>query len=169
MAQENLARSHFEVTWLGETRLEVTSTLLGSRKLGPKSLRGRISMSLQSHFEVTWLEKTRVEVTSKFRSYAKKLFEKTVPVTPNSEALSSAPPRTEDGYPRVHTSIYIYICIYLANGSVRILNFAGPTPPALKKLFCRPKVKEVKMDAAIWIKNQITEANRNPDLFFYRT
>ena len=61
-------------------------------------------MSLQSHFEVTWLEKTRVEVTSKFRSYAKKLFEKTVPVTPNSEALSSARPRTEDGYPRVHTS-----------------------------------------------------------------
>ena len=66
-------------------------------------------MSLQSHCEVIWIEKTRVEVTSKFRSYAKQLFEKTVPVTPNSEALSSARPRTEDGYPRVHTSVYMYI------------------------------------------------------------
>ena len=76
-------------------------------------------MSLQSHFEVTWLEKTRVEVTSKFRSYAKKLFEKTVPVPLNSEALSSAPPRTEDGYPQVRTSIYISATVPL--GRERLL------------------------------------------------
>ena len=29
--------------------------------------------------------------------------------------------------------------IYLANGAVRILNFAGPTPPALKINFAGPK------------------------------
>ena len=113
LAQENSARSHFEVTWPGKARPEVTSKSLGSREPGSKSLRGRISMSLQSHFEVTWLEKTRAEVTSKFRNYAKKLLEKTVPVPLNSEALSSAPPRTEDGYPRVHTSMYVCICIYI--------------------------------------------------------
>ena len=44
--------------------------------------------------------------------------------------------------------IYIYIYIYLAHGSVRILNFAGPTPPALKINFAGPKTWEVKTDAA---------------------
>ena len=38
LAQENSARSHFEVAWPGKTRPEVTSKSLGSRKLGSKSL-----------------------------------------------------------------------------------------------------------------------------------
>ena len=53
LAQENSARSHFEVAWPGKPQPEVTSESLGSRKLGSKSLRCRISMSLQSHFKVT--------------------------------------------------------------------------------------------------------------------
>ena len=95
MARGNSARSHFDVTWLEKTRSEVTS--------GPhldvtsKSLRSHLPRgdSSRGHFEVSQL--------------CEQIFEKTVPVTPNSEALSSARPHTEDGYPRVHTSIYIYI------------------------------------------------------------
>lgn len=43
-----------------------------------------------------------------------------------------------------------YIYIYLANGSVRKLIFAGPTPPALKLNFAGPKIWEVKTDAVLW-------------------
>ena len=38
--------------------------------------------------------------------------------------------------------------MYLANGSIRILNFAGPTPPALEINFAGPTTWEVKTDAA---------------------
>ena len=123
LARDTSPRTHFGVTW--HKRLEVTSRSLGLGKLRPKSLRSHLGRenstrshfgaASQCHFKVPWLEKTRVEVTSKFRSYAKKLFEKTVPGPLNSEALSSAPPRTEDGYPRVHTSIHIYIYICISN------------------------------------------------------
>ena len=111
LAQETLARSHFGATWLGRTRLEVTSILTRETRLevtsGPhldvssKSLRSHLARedSSRGHFEVSKL--------------CTKLFETTVAVPLNSEALSSAPPRTEDGYPRVHSSIiYIYIYIY---------------------------------------------------------
>ena len=111
-------RGHLGIIWLEKTRLEVTSGSLGSRKLGSKSLRGHLARenSARSHFDVTCLAKSlrshlAREDSSRGHVEASKLckkpFEKTVPVTPNSEALSSAPPRTEDGYPRVHTSIYI--------------------------------------------------------------
>ena len=48
LAQENSARSHFEVTWVRTPWLEETSKSLDSGKLGSTSLRGRIC-----HFTVT--------------------------------------------------------------------------------------------------------------------
>ena len=53
------------------------------------------------------------------------------------------------GGSRIILDICVYICIYLANGSIRIFNFAGPTPPALKINFAGPKAWEVKTDAAM--------------------
>ena len=66
MAQESLARSHFEVTCFRKLGDEVTSRSRGLRKLGSKSLPGHLAQEkwARIHFEVTWLDEIRLGVTS---------------------------------------------------------------------------------------------------------
>jgi hypothetical protein len=80
LGSRNPARSHFKVTRLEQARLEVTSRPLSSRKLGSESLRGHLARetSARSHFEVTWPEKTGLEVTSRSGS-SRKLSSKSLP------------------------------------------------------------------------------------------
>ena len=131
LARENSARRDFEVTWLENGLLEVTSRSLGSRKLGSKSLGGHLAQenAARSHFEVTWLEQARLEDTSRSlasetaRSHStpaqlargncsRKLFEETVQGSCHGSTELCITTlcfiRNENGYSRVHTSIYIY-------------------------------------------------------------
>ena len=119
---------HSGVTWLEKTWPEVTLESVGSEKLASMSLRNQLARknsprsrfgdasrshlkSLRSHLAREDSSRGHFEVSK----LCKETVRETVPVPLNSEALCSAPPRTEEGYSQVHSSIYIYIyimCIY---------------------------------------------------------
>ena len=63
-----------------------------------------------------WAARARFKATQSLQNARKhiqrNLFEKAVTASPNPAPLHSVPLYNEDVYPRVHTSIYIYIYIY---------------------------------------------------------
>ena len=131
MARECSARSHFDVTWLKKTRLEVTWRPTGWRKIGSNSLRGHLprANSARSRFVITWLGKLRLEVIrlqptwlekTVRGNHSTKLFKEAVTAPLSSALLNSDSSKTRMdilGYTYAHMCVrichtadtYIYI------------------------------------------------------------